>query len=467
MRESSSHHSRAIGLPLPMTCLGAHPISASRRLARESCSGIPKDRVLLFELKMKILIFPSSYPPVLGGLQEAASRLAQEFKKKGHNVTVITQRYPKTLKKKEVVEDTPVYRILFPNLIPTNFKSTILLKYILGLLLVPFAFFRLLYLLRQEKPDFVHLHFVGTGALYLLACGAFIPFKMIVTLHGDDVEGLPFRYRFHKWLLAKTLKNADFVTACSNYLLQKAQTLYPAIEGKLIAIHNGVDLSYFEEEMPYKHVRHYIFAAGRFVHKKGFDILLKAYRSILDAGHDIDLILAGDGPERENLITLAAKLYIPFKFRKDNWSYEHAEHNKSCSYVHPYLLFWSVASRPEMASLLKGAELVVIPSRLEPFGIIALEAFAAGKMVVASRTGGLVEIVKHGVNGFLVDPEDPDQLAQHIVKLLRSKQDRVSMESNAIETASRFSWNKAAETYLSVFSLADDKIYRHTTNIVK
>ena len=407
---------------------------------------------------MKIVIFPASYFPVLGGLQEAASRLAQEFKKKGHNVTVITQRYPKTLKKKEAVEDIPVYRILFPNLILSNFKSTIFFKYILGLLLVPFAFFRLLSLLRQEKPDLVHLHFVGIGALYLLACRAFIPFKMIVTLHGDDVEGLPFRYRFHKWLLAKTLKNADFVTACSNYLLQKAQTLFPAIEGKSIAIHNGVDRSYFEQGMPYKHVRHYIFAAGRFVEKKGFDILLKAYRSTLDAGHDIDLILAGDGPERENLIALAAKHDIPFNFRSDNWGNKHVGHNKSYGDVHPYLLFWSVASRPEMASLLKGAELVVIPSRLEPFGIIALEAFAAGKTVIASRTGGLVEIVKHGENGFLVECENPEQLAQYIVRLLRSKQDRLSMESNAKETASRFSWDKAAETYLSVFSLADDKI---------
>lgn len=407
---------------------------------------------------MKIVIFPSSYFPIIGGVQEVAARLAREFKKRSHNVTVITQRYPRTLKKKEVVEDIPVHRILFPNLILSNFKLTIFFKYILGLLLVPFAFFSLLFLLRREKPDLVHLHFVGIGALYLLCCRPFIPFKMIVTLHGDDVEGLPFRYRFHKRLLAKTLKKADFGTACSNYLLQKAQTLFPAIEGKSVAIHNGVDLSYFEQEMPYKHVRHYIFAAGRFVEKKGFDILLKAYRSTLDAGHDIDLILAGDGPERENLITLAAKLDIPFKFRSNNWGNKHVGHNKSYGDIHPYLLFWSVASRPEMASLLKGAELVVIPSRLEPFGIIALEAFAGGKTVVASRTGGLVEIVKHGENGFLVEPEDPKQLAQYIVKLLRSKQDRLSMESNAIKTAARFSWDKTAETYLSVFSLADDKI---------
>lgn len=401
---------------------------------------------------MKIVIFPSSYFPIIGGVQEVAARLAKEFKKRGHNVTVITQRYPRTLKKKEVVEDIPVHRILFPNLIPANLEVIVCIKYSLGLLLVPFAFFRLLYLLRQEKPDFVHLHFVGIGALYLLACRAFIPFKMIVTLHGDDVEGLPLRYRFHKWVLTKTLKNTDFVTACSNYLLQKAQTLYPAIEGKSIAIYNGVDLSGFEQEMPYKHVRHYIIAAGRFVHKKGFDILLKAYRSILDAGHDIDLILAGDGPERENLIILAAKLDLPFKFRKDNWSYEHAGHNQSYRDAQPHLLFWSVASRSEMSSLMKGAELVVIPSRLEPFGIIALEAFAAGKTVVASRTGGLVEIVKHGENGFLVERENPKQLAQYIVKLLRSKQDRLSMESNAKETASCFSWDKAAEAYLSIFA---------------
>jgi glycosyltransferase involved in cell wall biosynthesis len=152
-------------------------------------------------VKMKIVIFSSSYFPVLGGVQEVASRLAKEFKKKGHNVAVITQRYPRTLKKKEVIEDILVYRILFPTLILSDLESIVFFKYISGLLLVPLAFFRLLYLLQQERPDVVYLHFVGIGALYLLACRPFIPFKLIVTLHGDDVEGLPFRHRFHNRLL--------------------------------------------------------------------------------------------------------------------------------------------------------------------------------------------------------------------------------------------------------------------------
>ena len=124
---------------------------------------------------MKIIIFPSSFLPVPGGVQEVALRLAKEFKEKGHDVAVITQRYPRNLKKSEHIENVPVYRILFPNLVPANYHLKVLLKYVLGLFLAPLSLFRLLYLLRRKKPDIIYLHFVGIGSLYLLACKLLLP----------------------------------------------------------------------------------------------------------------------------------------------------------------------------------------------------------------------------------------------------------------------------------------------------
>lgn len=387
---------------------------------------------------MRIIIFPASYYPILGGIQEVVFRLSKEFKKRGHKVTIITQRYPRKLEKKEILEDILVYRILFPNLYSSLFELMVVIKYLLGIFLVPFSFLKLLSLLRREKPDLVHLHFVGTGALYLLCCRPFIPFKMIVTLHGDDVEGLPFRHQFHKWLLSKTLRNADFVTSCSNYLLLKARTLCPVIEGKSIAIHNGIDLADFDQKNSYKHVRPYIFAAGRFVYKKGFDILIKAFTRILTKGYNIDLILAGEGEELSNYIMLADSLHI-------QWSFDVPDSKEKTR----GLIFWGRANGNEMKSLLSGSKIFVVPSRREPFGIVILEAMAAGTPVIATNVGGIPEIITTDT-GMFVPKENDIELSNAIEILLNKKNLRDELIKKGKKRAEEFSWEVIAQTYLGV-----------------
>ena len=81
---------------------------------------------------------------------------------------------------------------------PSGFGVSRWIKYILGLMLAPFSFLRLLRLMKREKPQTVYLQFVGIGSLYLLACRPFVDFRLIVALQGDDVERLPLRNRFNK-----------------------------------------------------------------------------------------------------------------------------------------------------------------------------------------------------------------------------------------------------------------------------
>ncbi len=151
----------------------------------------------------------------------------------------------------------------------------------------------------------LNIHFLGSQAPYAILASKLLKIRCVVSLHGDDVEGLPHRSGIDHWLFKKVLLSADYVTACSNYLLDEAKKIVPEIEGKSTAIWNGINPEEYRDIKPYKHPRPYIFAGGRFVYAKGFDVLLHAYRRLLDAGQKIDLILAGDGPERENLINLA------------------------------------------------------------------------------------------------------------------------------------------------------------------
>jgi glycogen(starch) synthase len=387
---------------------------------------------------MNIIIFPSSYLPLLGGVQEVAFRLSQELRKKGHIVKIITQRYPRSLKSKEVLEGIPVYRFIFPSPIPVIYGFKTGLKYLLGLFLAPVSFIRLLLLLNREKPDLVFLHFVGIFSLYLLVCKSILGFKLIVTFHGDDIEGLPRKYHFHRWVLGKTCSAAEYVTACSNYLIERAKVICPEIKGKSKAIHNGIDIDSYKEIEPYESIRPYIFSAGRFLHIKGIDVLINAFCLLVSKGYKVDLILAGEGTEQSKYEELAGKAGL-------NWVERGQENNESGSKI----LYWGKADREEMKKLLAGSEMTVVPSRVETFGLIVLEALAAGTPVIASNVGGIPEILQDGV-GLIVAPNDETALADAMEKLLNDSDLRVDLIKNGLNRTLDFSWDLIAEKYLNL-----------------
>ncbi|MCU1346198.1 MAG: glycosyl transferase, partial [Acidimicrobiia bacterium] len=130
-----------------------------------------------------------------------------------------------------------------------------------------------------------------------------------------------------------------------------------------------------------------LLAVGRLVHEKGFDVLIEAV-----AETQLPLILVGDGPLRAELEDLAARRHAPVRF---------------VGAVPPSAL----------AHLYIEARAVVVPSRREGFGLVAAEALASARTVIASRVGGLVDIVTPGVNGTLVPPDDPATLAEALRQL--------------------------------------------------
>jgi glycosyltransferase involved in cell wall biosynthesis len=133
-------------------------------------------------------------------------------------------------------------------------------------------------------------------------------------------------------------------------------------------------------------------AAGRLSVEKGFDVLLEAVRLAVADGLDVHLDLIGSGPEHDRLAELAAPLgdrvqLIPAQPRESLWAHMDA------------------------------AQVLVVPSRREGLGLVALEAIARGRPVIASRAGGLPEVVLDGVDGVLVPPEDARALADALHKL--------------------------------------------------
>ena len=171
-----------------------------------------------------------------------------------------------------------------------------------------------------------------------------------------------------------------------------------------------------------------VLGLGRVVRKKGFDLLMSAFAEIAEQHPDVGLVIAGTGPDLDRL-----------RAQADLSGLQNRVH------------FPGSLTRGRVANVMSGAEVFVMPSRVEPFGIVVLEAWRARVPVVASTYGGPPEFVRDRCDGVLVNPDDTSALAEELNRLLRSPAERKRLASNAEESLSRFSWPQVAAQYESIY----------------
>lgn len=376
---------------------------------------------------MRILILTASYAPRIGGLETAVASLAKEWQTAGHEAEVIAQRYPRNLPASETINGVQVSRQLFLAAEREQIQRGRADLFLAGL---HYQFASQCWLeekIRAFAPQVINLHFPDSQIPFVLKARKNINFKLVVSLHGHDVE---------RWFegnqkssrkyaeFTKLLRQADFVTSCSRSLLERAKTLLPEIETKSAAIPNGVDLARFENTQAAQSETPYLLAAGRLTFAKGFDMLLEAFAEIARGASNLQLWVAGGGEEENTLKARAKKLGIASQVR-----------------------WLGQVSSDQILALMNGCRALTISSRREPFGIVALEGLAAGKPIVASRVGGLVEILQDTPN-FLVEPS-VQGLAEGIRRALRADVTIVAQANR--ERARQYAWRFAARRYLEIF----------------
>jgi glycogen(starch) synthase len=178
------------------------------------------------------------------------------------------------------------------------------------------------------------------------------------------------------------------------------------------------------------------------VEKKGFDLLLSAYAEIAGTHPTVDLVIGGDGAALEGLRRAAAALGVADRVR-----------------------FVGRLTRKRVADAMAGATAFVMPSRLEPFGIVVLEAWRAGTAVVATNRGGPPEFVRDGLDGVLVDPFDTAAFAGALDALLDDDDRRRAIASAGLARVAAFAWPEIAGRYRALYSsvLEGDRAEPHET----
>jgi len=384
---------------------------------------------------LRIAIISNSYLPQLGGLEIAVSHIAGSLAKCSHKVTVITPSHSFGYTRETDPRNFEVHRLPFftPRLVTVAGKKKLLssvYRSIIFPMAAPVSFIKLLEILKHARPDVVNLHYVGDIAPYcLLACRR-LNLKCIVSLHGNDIEGFHVRSAFSRLLTRTTLSRADRVFTNSRDLLDQALVIEPSIKDKSRVMRNGIDLVEFRNHRPFKHSKPYLLNIANFIQKKGQDILIGAFARLCETVPDIDLLLVGDGPTRTACVELAV-----------------------CLGVYERIRFMGKLERERIPSIVAGCKVFALSSRKEPFGIVLLEAMAMSRPIVATRVGGIPEIIEHERNGILVDPDDVEQFANAISLLLQRPDWANDMGNRAYQDVTeRFDWSVIIQDYIEEYA---------------
>ena len=383
---------------------------------------------------MQILLFTSAYPPLVGGVETVTRRLARELSSRGHEVTVVTNRYPHSLAPREEMDGLPVIRRLYPNLLPSPGRRSMatLVKQVLSVPLAAVELARLSVLLRRLRPDVVNVHYFSYPSAYALLAARSVDVPAVLSFHGSDVPASPYPSTY-SWAARWGCGLSDGIVCCSSNLRSYlVRDLRDVERDRPTVIYSGIDVPSNPTAARSKDQEPFVLLSARLVEKKGVSVAIEAMKLLHESRPDAKLVIAGTGPLDDVLRKLARSLGVADRIE-----------------------FAGSIPHNVLADMLRQALFVIVPSHWEAFGMVALEAMAAGKAVVGSRNGGMAEIIVNGHTGLLVPPGEPEALAAAMSTLIENPDLAQTFGAEGRRRASdTFSWAHTAERYEASFDSA-------------
>ena len=286
----------------------------------------------------------------------------------------------------------------------------------------------------QEGIEILHVHYAIPHATTAYLARQMLaderPLKVITTLHGTDITLVGQESSFYA-ITKFSIEQSDEVTAVSAYLRDETYRAFGCVSCDIRVIPNFVNLQEYKPGEPGarsilapeggKVVTH----VSNFREVKRVKDVVRVFARIRRAMPAV-LVMVGDGPERVD-----------------------AEHEARELGVGPDVRF--LGRLDPVASLLQASDLFVLPSQTESFGLAALEAMACGAPVVATRAGGLPEVVDDGVNGILEPVGSVEAMGRRAVELLRDPERHAAMRAAAVAKAGEFSADRIVPMYETLY----------------
>lgn len=363
---------------------------------------------------MKIAILVPLFPPKwLAGVEIVTYNIAKYLARRGHEVHVITS-LDDGLPVESMENGFFVHRIFWRKI---RFLGTI--SFWIKIFLV----------LKKINPDIVHAQNIGNGIPAFLAKKIFKK-PYVVYGHGSDVY-LP--WRFKKPISKLVLKNADAVIALTEDMKKAIKKIY---NRDVLVIPNGIDLEKFEDlsrvtfrkRWKIEDEEKILTFVGTLRPIKGVEYLIRAMKIIRQKNADARLMLVGNGEEREKLEKLVKELILE-----------------------EYVRFIGKVQNEEVPEYMAASDIFILPSLSEGFPVTVLEAMASGLPIIVTRVRGLQEIIKDGENGFLVEPKNPEQIAEKVLMLLEDDELRERISKNNKEQAEGYSWESVVARLEKVY----------------
>lgn len=361
--------------------------------------------------------------PTYGGSGVVATELGKGLALKGHNVHFLSYARPMRL---GMFESNINYHEVQINSYPL-FEFP---PYDLALAS------NMVNLIKFEHIDLLHVHYAiphATSAYLakkILGQEA-IHVPIITTLHGTDITIVGSDSSYLP-VVNFSINASDGVTAVSDYLREETYRLFD-IQKDIRVIPNFVDTGRFKRTNR-EHFRKAICLNDEFiiVHVSNFrkvkrvGDVIHVFHKVLESGIPAKLLLVGDGPDRQHAEETCRELDI-------------------CKDVR------FLGKQEKVEEILSIADLFVIPSGSETFGLAALEAMSCGVPVISSNIGGLPELNIQGETGFLCDLGDVDAMSDYAIRILRDAGLRKEMSKRARERAMQFEQNRIIDEYESYY----------------
>lgn len=383
---------------------------------------------------MRIMMLTWEYPPrIVGGIARVVHDLSHVFAKQGHEVHVITYKEGNT---KEFERDGEVfvhrietYPINANNLIDWVMQFNFCVIEKAADVIKKFG-----------KFDVIHAHdWLVAYSARALKNSYKIP--LVATIHATESgrnKGIHDKNQGYvndvEWLLTYEASN---VICNSLYMKYEIRNLFGKPMDNIHVVPNGINVNKFDgKERDWDFRRNYasdnekiVFFAGRIVYEKGIQVLLDAAPKILQNYNDVKFVIAGRGPCMDDLRAQAERLGISNR-----------------------VYFTGYLNDVQITKMYKAIDVAVFPSLYEPFGIVALEGMLAGAATVVSDTGGLNEIVSHGIDGMKSYAGNCNSLADSILEVLFNQDLCKQIAKNAHEkVVTEYNWEVIAKKTMEVY----------------